>query len=170
MKRSEYDENVRNRTIEKYGSHSIKHVIFYSDSCAGQNKNRYVATALLYSVNSTHVKDIVHKFLTPGHTGMEVDSAHSCIERAKKHVNIFTPNDWQNIVRLARRSEPYQVIPLEFEDFYDFKSRTEPMKTDTAGNPVRWKDVESVRVTKAQPCKMFLKFAFDVIILCLQAV
>lgn len=56
----------------------------YSDTCGGQNRNQFVAAALLYSVKNLPIDFIEQKFLESGHTYMEVDSMHACIERAKK--------------------------------------------------------------------------------------
>ena len=58
----------------------IEHVILYSDSCAGQNKNPIVATCLNYTVQTVpSLKIIDHKFLESGHTHMECDSMHAAI-------------------------------------------------------------------------------------------
>lgn len=46
---------------------------------------------------------------------MEVDSVHSAVERAKKSTKVFIPDDWYNIIRVARRKKPYIIIPLTFK-------------------------------------------------------
>jgi len=46
----------------------VKHVIFFSDSCSGQNRNQYVSSLMLYAVQTLPVKVIDHKFPVPGHT------------------------------------------------------------------------------------------------------
>ena len=58
----------------------VKHVILYSDTCGGQNKNSLM-TAMCMSVikNSTSLETIEHKFLLAGHTHMESDTDHSLI-------------------------------------------------------------------------------------------
>ena len=43
-------------------------VTLFSDSCIGQNRNKFVASALLHAVfTSTYLKVVNHKFLEPGH-------------------------------------------------------------------------------------------------------
>lgn len=70
---------------------NTKCVTLTSDSCGGQNRNRYMASLLLYAVNTLPIKEIHLKFLETGHTQMEVDCIHSLIERAKKgDHNLFT--------------------------------------------------------------------------------
>ena len=74
---------------------TVQHVNLFSDCCVcdGQNRNQYVAAALNYVVRtSTHINTVDHKFIETGHTQMEVDSIHSTIERAKKHVPVFHPD------------------------------------------------------------------------------
>lgn len=52
-------------------------LIFYSDNCNGQNKNRFIYSMYMYIVMFLDVSEIIHKFLTTGHTQMPVDSMHS---------------------------------------------------------------------------------------------
>lgn len=55
--------------------------IFYSDNCAGQNKNKYILTEYLYTISHYKIKSIVHKYLIKGHSQNVGDSVHSLIER-----------------------------------------------------------------------------------------
>lgn len=88
----------------------VEHVILYSDNCAGQNRNQYVAALLLLAVHCIdHIKVIEHKFLTKGHTQMECDAMHSAIEFAKREQNVYTVDCWATILRMARRKKPYKV-------------------------------------------------------------
>ena len=54
-------------------------IIFYSDNCAGQQKNKFMLTVYLYSIMKFDVNSITHIFLIKGHTQNEGDSAHSLI-------------------------------------------------------------------------------------------
>ena len=101
----------------------ITHVILYSDSCSGQNRNQYIAYALRYALSKIeHIKTIDQKFLESGHTQMECDSMHSAIEYAKKRTSVYVPSQWDTIMQMARRQNPYTVIPLSFSDMKDFKT------------------------------------------------
>ncbi|XP_045763000.1 uncharacterized protein LOC123865809 [Maniola jurtina] len=65
-----------------------KNIIFYSDNCCGQNKNKYIATLYMYAVHYLNIASITHKFLIRGHTQNEADSVHSLIEKEiKKNLN-----------------------------------------------------------------------------------
>ena len=93
---------------------TIKHVIFYSDSCTGQNRNRYIATALLYTISALpHLQTIEQKFLETEHTQMECDSMHAANKFAKTNTQIFVPSQWDTVLRMARRRSPYTVVPLK---------------------------------------------------------
>lgn len=59
-------------------------VILYSDNCAGQNKNKYIASVYSYAVSKYNFSSITHKFFIVGHSQNEVDSIHSVIEKEKK--------------------------------------------------------------------------------------
>lgn len=101
---------------------SITHVSFFSDSCGGQNRNRFVACMLKYAVSTIPTLETIDlKFLEVGHTDMEVDSMHSVIERAKKNKNIFSPLEYPNIIRDSKRRNPYDVEVLQFNEFFDLK-------------------------------------------------
>jgi hypothetical protein len=104
---------------------NIKHVILYSNACSGQNRNQFTATALMHAVvNLPNIEIIDHKFLESGHTQMECDSMHSAIEFAKKKTDIYIPSQWATIIRMAKRENPYYVVPLQYENIYDFKEVT----------------------------------------------
>ena len=46
---------------------------------------------------------------------------HAAIEFAKKKTEIFVPQQWATVIRMARRKDPYMIVPLKFGDIYDFK-------------------------------------------------
>lgn len=53
-------------------SPSVEHITLYSDTCTGQNRNQYVAAAMMFSLRQNlNIKVIDQKFLESGHTHME---------------------------------------------------------------------------------------------------
>ena len=46
----------------------VKDVVLYSDSCGGQNQNRYFLNILWYSLKMLNFRSITHKFLVKGQT------------------------------------------------------------------------------------------------------
>ena len=100
---------------------NVTELSLFSDTCGGQNRNKQIATALVYAVQTTHVTIIHQKFLERGHSQMEVDSMHSAIESAKRNVAVYTMIDWLNIFRSARRRNPCTVQQLSYADIDDLK-------------------------------------------------
>lgn len=84
-----------------------EHIVFYSDNCAGQNKNRFIFALYLYSVlNIDKIKTITHKFLATGHTQNEGNSMHATIEKEKNRIlksgPTYIPAQWTRIVKSAK--------------------------------------------------------------------
>lgn len=97
-------------------------IIFWSDGCAYQNRNVKLANALLELSITTGVI-IEQKYLEVGHTQMEVDAVHSTIEKQlTKRREVYLPSDYIDIMRSARRQDPYEVVYLGYEDFVQFST------------------------------------------------
>lgn len=143
---------------------TIRHVILYSDTCAGQNRNQFVAAALQYAAqNIDHIEVIDQKFLESGHSHMECDSIHAAIERAKRNITIYIPHQWNTVMQLARSSQaPYTVVPLEHSGFYDFKKiatmTTRDTKSDTGGARVNWLKIKWLRYLKSEADTIFFTY------------
>lgn len=91
-------EEIASSVLRKLQSlpESVTHVITYSDTCGGQNRNINMAVMFSYFVShSSHVKCGDKKFLLPGHTHLECDADHARIERLKKtaEIPIMVPRD-----------------------------------------------------------------------------
>ena len=144
---------------------STTHVSLFSDCCGGQNRNRYMSACLSYVVRTSHIKVIEQKFLESGHTQMEVDSIHSAIEASKKKVDVYHPNDWVNVIKLARRSNPYKVVQLEHDDFIDMKDLEERLfrnvKKDVEGEKVKWLEIRVIRYDAQSPNTIRFKYNFN---------
>ncbi|GFO04040.1 hypothetical protein PoB_003054500 [Plakobranchus ocellatus] len=99
---------------------SFDKAVIYSDGCTFQNQNRVLATALRYFCVK-YGKTIEQKILERGHTQMEVDSVHAIIERRLKNMDVYSPLDYVNLVKVARSNPyPYKVKYLTFDFFKDF--------------------------------------------------
>ncbi|KAJ4431178.1 hypothetical protein ANN_19775 [Periplaneta americana] len=128
----------------------ITHVSLFSDSCGGQNRNRFIASLLLHLVRTTKLEIIEHKFLETGHTDMEVDSMHSAIERAKKNVPVYTPSEWATIIKSSCIKHPYTVEILSHEDFLDLKQLQQSVTSDhlsstSTGEHISWMDIKAIQ-------------------------
>lgn len=142
------------------------HMILYSDACGGQNRNQVIATCFLEAVETIPSISIIdHKFLESGHTHMECDSMHSAVEHAKKNTPIYTPYQWDTVLRQARRRNPYTVVPVRHGDMKDYKKvkqdRQKNVKLTTEGKKVIWNKIKWMRYMKSEPGSCFIKYDFE---------
>lgn len=111
------------RYIEAKSRDGKQEIIFFSDGCGGQNKNRFEFLMYLHMISKRVVRKITHYFLEKGHTQNEGDSVHACIDHAIKHVEVYTPDQYYALARAARKcGEPYSVKEMSHVDFLDYKS------------------------------------------------
>lgn len=97
-----------------------KHIILWSDGCVYQNKNKTLANALLHQATKTKFL-IEQKYLEKGHTQMEADSVHACIERRLKNREIHHPHDYLTVTREARMKPfPYVEKCISHSFFKNF--------------------------------------------------
>lgn len=131
--------------IEENVPNNIHHLITYSDTCSGQNRNINVALMFMLAVqNHQSLKIIDQKFLVPGHTHLECDSDHARIERAKKYSDseISIPKDWFNFVKNVRGKIPLKVIEMQMESFKSFSALLNGLLVkrtmDVANEKINW--------------------------------
>nr|CAH7738830.1 unnamed protein product [Callosobruchus chinensis] len=109
-------------------------VVFYSDNCGGQQKNRFMLSAYLYAISHfKYIRSITHKYLITGHSQNEGDSAHSVIERQiTRHLKssaIYTPEQYYTLIRTAKKTgKPYKVTEMCYSDFFDLKNLVSQME------------------------------------------
>ncbi|XP_030834203.1 uncharacterized protein LOC100888373 [Strongylocentrotus purpuratus] len=144
---------------------SVTDVSLFSDSCAGQNKNKYIAAALLHIVRTSSINVIDQKFLESGHTQMEVDSVHSTIEQVKRKVQVHHPDQWPMVASMARPKQPYHVKQLRFGEFFDLKKLAAEIlhntQRDVSGDKVQWTKMKHLRYEKSSPLTIKFKYDFD---------
>jgi hypothetical protein len=132
----------------------------------GQNRYKYVTTALLYSVFKSNYVDVIdQKYLEAGHTQMECDSMHAAIEYAKRKTNVFIPSQWDTIIHMTRRSNLYIVLPLKYWDFIYFKKMQNDFfknfETNTSNEKVRWREIRHLQFRKSFPQNIYYKYDFS---------
>lgn len=71
----------------------VRGVVLYCDCCGGQNRNKYIASLLIYVINYMDFDSVAIKLLESGHTQMEADSIHSTIESSNKKARIYSPDE-----------------------------------------------------------------------------
>jgi len=138
-------------------------VIFYSDNCCGQQKNKYIRALYVYAVQVLpNIKSITHKFLVKGHSQNENGAAHSVIEREIKKAllsgPIFVPSQYAQLMRSAKkRGKKYDVIELSHAEFLNVKILTERTSNKRI---FKIAEIAQFKVTKDKPQTVFFKTSF----------
>ena len=85
----------------------------YSDGCPGQNKNSTVMQYLFTLVRTGRFKFIQHHFPVRGHSFLPNDRDFGRTESKKKRQErVYTPEQWHDVIRSARRRNPFTVTPV----------------------------------------------------------
>lgn len=177
-----WDESNANRGVNEIATCVYKYlekisataenldVVFYSDNCAGQQKNKFMISMYTYAVKTLpNLKSITHKYLVKGHTQNEGDSAHSQIEREVKRQlrsgPMYTPDAFIGAIKAARKkSEPFHVNEMCFDDFFDWKSICTQMNfailKDEDNNTVKLAGVKVIKVQSSDPDAIFFKQSY----------
>lgn len=75
-------------------------------------------------------------------------------------------------MHMARRKNPYTVVPLKHEDIIDFKQlktqKVKNVKTSVDGKKVNWTKLRWMRFRKDNPDMCFFKYDFDEEFQCLK--
>nr|KAG5701344.1 hypothetical protein BaRGS_006118 [Batillaria attramentaria] len=86
------------------------------------------------------------------------------ISFAKKANPVFIPSGWDIIVRMARRTNPYTVIPIRYTQILDFKYLASQIirntKVDKNNKRVSWFKMKVIHFCKGQDT-MHFKYGFD---------
>lgn len=107
--------------IESIISKGVKKIIIYSDSCGGQNKNKFLFT-MYYALALRHEVTIIHRYLEKGHTQMECDSVHARVEKKIKKEDIFAPSQYYGFMKSAKVKKPkYTVHELKQSNIFNYR-------------------------------------------------
>ena len=103
-----------------------------------------------------HLETIDLKYMESGHNYMEVDSMHATITNARKHQRIYTPREWEVVIRGARkRPHPCAVKVLKDTDFVDIKElaakKINNRTRNTDGGIVNWLNIKWLSFEKSAP-------------------
>lgn len=130
----------------------------------GQNRNQFMATAMLYAVNTIpNIHTIDMKFMESGHSYLEADSIHATIERTRKHRSVYSTREWADVIEMARKKPaPYRTKVLSFEDIYDFKDMADQIlhnrNLNSCKEKVKWLKIKWLRFEKSKPFEIQYKY------------
>ena len=139
----------------------VKHLVAYSDTCGGQNRNFNFASLWLYSVHTSNVDCVDHKFMYSRHSFLPNDHEYGSIKQKKRNVGaVYVPEQWRELVKSARRHKPFIVKEMEqhhFKTFSPIRSQLINRKRNTVGDKVGWMKIQWMRFTKEHPWDMQYK-------------
>ena len=154
------------KNLESKSNDKELKVVYYSDNCGGQQKNKYLLAAYSYAVEHLNIKRITYKFLIHGHSQNEGDNVHSVIEKnVRRHIRsgpIYVPDQYSTLIRTAKKTGmPYLVHELSYDDFYDLKTLPAQLgknfNINTEKSKFHWHDIKMLRVDKQSPREFFLQ-------------
>ena len=86
--------------------------------------------------------------------------AHGAIEFAKRNVQVYSPHEWHNIFRSARRHRPYEVQPLHY-DFFDLREMSRMMMRECAVAKIHWMKAKCLKFEKEKPAIIQFRYSHD---------
>ncbi|KAI4468037.1 hypothetical protein MML48_2g00008994 [Holotrichia oblita] len=114
-------------------------------------------------VRGKNYKSIEHRFLIPGHTHLPSDRDFALMEKHKKYINqVYSPEEWYDIVRKSNRKSPFEVIVMQQDWFFSFEEISLPKKTVTIDKqPLNFKEVRFFKFESAHPNTIFVKYTLN---------
>ncbi|GBN76082.1 hypothetical protein AVEN_161630-1 [Araneus ventricosus] len=129
---------------------SKDHIIIWSDSCSGQNKNSTILFLYQYLVLKGYFKVIEHKFPEVGHSYLDSDRDFGRIEKnLRKHETIFLPEQYREIIMKSGRNHHVTDMTAHFRNFKDLcnKLQLTNRKRNVLNEKVAFRDsVKWIRV------------------------
>lgn len=117
----------------------------WCDNCAGQNKNRMILMVLIYLVAKKYFNTIDLKFLVSGHSYMPCDRDFGIIEKRKKVCPTMVPEEVAAMIREAKHFQPFNVIMMTADDFYDFAKESDSFLNTT---PIKISTLSWIRISR----------------------
>ena len=105
--------------LENFVPARVNKLVIFSDNCGGQNKNINLCLQLLRLVHSQRFDLVKHYFLMPGHSYMPCDRDFGNLETFLKGREIYTTDHYVELMREARRENPFTVVEMSADQFYD---------------------------------------------------
>lgn len=118
-------------------------IIIFSDGCGYQNRNVTLSNALLNFAENKNI-EIFQYYLEKGHTQMECDSIHACIERKLKNREVYVPGCYVQICKWAKLKDPYKVHYINYAFFKKYSVFTN-YSSIRPGNTTRDPKVTDIR-------------------------
>lgn len=139
-----WDESTAGRGADEIGSCLLKHfsehnisgskLIAISDNCGGQNKNWSIVSVWLRLLAQGTFEEIVHIFPQVGHTMLPSDRDFAYVEKyVRAHCQyIYTPDEWESVLRSSQKKTPFIVHRMTQNDFVKISDMRNILQTSKA--------------------------------------
>lgn len=134
-----------------------KNLVMWSDNCIGQNKNKIILMLLIYLVSNGIYETVEQKFVVSGHSYLTCDRDFAQIEKRKRVVKNYTPENIGKMIAEARHQKPFNVLHMQRNDFKDFQSMADEYLNTTKLqiSQVAWIKIEHGQATSVKTKKTF---------------
>lgn len=97
--------------------------------------------------------EVLYIFPIRGHSYLPNDQDFALIEKKKRRIErVEAPNDWDSLIQTARQNpSPFEVVRMDQQHFFDFKSATEEYFLKSAKPPIQIKKVRQMIIKKNEP-------------------
>ncbi len=141
----------------------VSTVMLFSDSCGGQNKNSTVIHYLYTLVRTGQFQTIQHIFPVRGHSFLPCDRDFAKTESKKKKTGrLYIPEHWIDVIRSARKSKPFAVVPVSQDTVFDFQSHLAQFFKRTVsshGERLKIRDARVFEYSINHPNELWVKYS-----------
>ena len=131
----------------------VKKVITFSDSCGGQNRNRFVVAFMMH-ICAIKGFEWGHYYMESGHSFLPNDSDFGAIERKKKQYrSVFHPDEWIEVIQNSKTKNPFNIIRMKgcFKELADLTEEFTFRTTGTEGEIFNWLKLKFFSLTPRSP-------------------
>lgn len=137
-------------------------VYLYSDGCPGQNKNVTVMQYLFTLIRIGRFKLIQHHFPVRGHSFLPNDRDFGRTETKKRrNERIYTPEQWYEVIKSARRRKPFTVTPVSQGIVKDYVTHLAPFFKKSVRSGKQPLGIQKARVLEyadTHPSQVWVKY------------
>lgn len=142
-----------------------KHVIIYSDTCGGQNRNINVALSLMKLTQDMNVIDTIDlKFMVSGHSYLPNDADFGNIDQASRNQIVYIPDDWYRVIVTARKTNKFLLVRMGDDDFLSIDKLAKAVtkrKKNINGDKVNWLRMQWLRFSKEKEYSIQYKYTLN---------
>jgi len=145
---------------------AVEHLILWSDSCGGQNRNIKICLMLQYVLQKHKtLKTITFRYRVSGHSFLPNDSEFGDVECAlRRQERLYLPEDITRVMNDCRSRNRFVVTRMDRQDFVSTSSLeqcTVNRKVDSSRNIVSWLHAREIHLSKEKPDHLYLSTTFD---------